>query len=131
MLEHRPQFVGRPAVCPVAACLKVIEQEDWPVWLGEHEGYAAPLLQPAAVDMLATKGAGGEMAEVFRNPTQCGCPPLGFQIRADVSSLITGSDHGEDKASLRLIRRVARHRREASGLPFTPTSLALTKAGSP
>ena len=30
----------------------IIDQPDWPLWLGETEGEAASLLQPAAEDTL-------------------------------------------------------------------------------
>ncbi len=43
---------------------------------------------------------------------------LGFEIEAYASVLVTGADEGEDEASPRSLRKVARHLRDVTGLPF-------------
>jgi len=80
------------------------------------------------------------MPEVFKNPGGYSGPLVGFEIEAYESGYVTGSLGGEDDASPRSMCRVARHLREASGLPLravlncdhdAPTSCALTKSGPP
>src|SRR5271163_362539 len=58
------------------------------------------------------------MARKLTNPAGYSGPLVGLEIEAFASSFITQVDDGEDEASPRSIRRVARYLREMTGLPF-------------
>jgi hypothetical protein len=58
------------------------------------------------------------MARKLTNPAGYSGPLVGLEIEACASWFITQVDDGEDEASLRSIRRVARYLREMTGLPF-------------
>lgn len=58
------------------------------------------------------------MTRKLTNPTGYNGPLVGLEIEAYASWSITQVDDGEDEASPRSIRRVARYLREMTGLPF-------------
>ena len=58
------------------------------------------------------------MPGTLKNSKDYTGPLVGLEIEAYASCHVTGVDDGEDEASPRSIRRVARRLRETTGLPF-------------